>query len=200
MQAVTGNAITVVIDGQQVRTLRDILPKTPGLKVLFVAKTPAPGSVELGHYFQGVQGRLFWTQMKQYGLLRPTTEFEDDSLLDHGYGLTDIAKLPRPFGQEPSRSEYRAGTRRIIELVRAHRPKVVVFVYKKVLDNIVRFEFDIPKRANYGFNPWLEPYFGSRVFSFPLPGTPCKKGQAIVAMQELAGCACPEFSRALITS
>jgi G:T/U-mismatch repair DNA glycosylase len=104
MQAVTGNAITVVINGQEVRTLRDILPETPGLRVLFVAKTPAPGSVELGHYFQGVQGRLFWKLMKQYGLLRPTTDFEDDSLLDHGYGLTDIAKLPRPFDQEPSQA------------------------------------------------------------------------------------------------
>lgn len=148
MQAFTGNAITVVIDGQEVRTLRDILPETPGLKVLFVAKTPAPGSVELGHYFQGRQGQLFWKLMKQYGLLRPTTDFEDDSLLDHGYGLTDIAKLPRPFGQEPSQAEYRAGTRRIIELVRAHRPKVVVFVYKKVLDNIIHFEFGMPKRSN----------------------------------------------------
>ena len=68
MQAVTGNAITVVIDGQEVRTLRDTVPETPGLKVLLVAKTPAPGSVEVGHYSQGVQGRLFWTKMKQYGL------------------------------------------------------------------------------------------------------------------------------------
>ena len=34
-----------------------ILPEKPDLKLLFFGKAPAPESVEIGHYFQGVQGR-----------------------------------------------------------------------------------------------------------------------------------------------
>ncbi len=113
MKRATDNAITVRVDGREFRTLRDLLPESPGLDILFVAKTPAPESVQKGHYFQGKQGRSFWKMLKQYGILTPTTDFEDDILLQHGYGLTDIAKEPRPFGQEPSREEYRTGARRI---------------------------------------------------------------------------------------
>ncbi len=118
----------------------------------------------------------------------PTTGFEDDSLLDHEYGITDIVKLPRPFGQEPSREEYEAGSNRILKLIRIHRPKVVVFVYKKVLDEVSRLEFGIQERSNYGFNPTMEPHFGARVFAFPLPGTPCTKAETTKAMRELAAC------------
>lgn len=188
MPPTNGNAVTLVTEGQDVRTLRDLLPETPGLRVLFIAKTPAPESVEIGHYFQGKQGRSFWRMLKEYGLLRPTTDFEDDSFLDHEYGITDIAKIPRPFGQEPSAAEYEAGSHRILKLIRIHRPKVVVFVYKKVLDEVNRLEFGIEKKSNYGFNPSLEPDFRARIFAFPLPGTPCTRVEATRAMQELAMC------------
>ncbi len=73
------NSTVISVDGREVRTLRDILPDKPGLRVLFIAKTPAPVSVKAGHYFQGAQGRMFWNRLKQYGLLRPTVGFEDDS-------------------------------------------------------------------------------------------------------------------------
>src|SRR4051794_18532650 len=96
------NTVEIDVNGQRVRTLRDILPAVPGLRVLFVAKTPAPVSVEVGHYFQGAHGRAFWRGLRKAGLLNPTTDFEDDSLLDHGYGITDIVKVPRSFGDEPS--------------------------------------------------------------------------------------------------
>ena len=153
--------------------------------MLFVAKVPTPRSVNAGHYFQGRQGQMFWNRLREYGLLIPTTEFEDDSLLDHGYGLTDIVKVPRDYDDEPSNAEYREGLHRILDLFRLHRPNVVVFVYKKVLDQILRFGFGISAKSSYGFNPFLETQFGTRVFAFPLPGTPCKAAQAVVAMQEL---------------
>lgn len=82
----------------------------------------------MGHYFQGRHGKNFWNSLKKHGLLQPTTGFEDDSFLENGYGLTDIVKTPRPFGKEPSTREYMEGAARILELIRAHRAKVVVFV------------------------------------------------------------------------
>lgn len=185
MQQKPDNSITIIIDGQPVQTLRDILPKEPGLRVLFVAKTPAPKSVEAGHYFQGKQGRMFWNRLKEYGLFVPTTEFEDDSLLDHGFGLTDIVKVPRAYGNEPSDTEYRAGMARILDLVHLHHPKVVVFIYKGVLDQILRFRFGIEEKASYGFNTSVEAQVGTRVFVFPMPGTPCTSDQAVQAMNEL---------------
>jgi hypothetical protein len=185
MQPRTDNSTVITVAGRPVRTLRDILPEKPGLRVLFVAKTPAPVSVEAGHYFQGAQGQMFWNRLKEYGILAPTTEFEDDSLLDHRFGLTDIVKVPRAYGNEPSDAEYRSGLARILNLVRLHHPRVVVFVYKRVLDQILRFGFGIGEKARYGFNPAFESQFGTRVFAFPLPGTPCTSAQAAVAMKEL---------------
>jgi len=180
------NATHISVGGRRIRTLRDILPDRGHLRILFVAKTPAPISVEAGHYFQGRQGRMFWNRLMDYGLLRPTTPYEDDSLLAHGYGITDIVKVPRGFGHEPSAEEYAAGVDRLFDLIRQYRPSVVVFVYKRVLDEVLSIRFGVTRKSTYGFNPDFTRYFGSPVFAFPLPGTPCTAEQADAAMCELA--------------
>lgn len=185
-RTMSGNCETIVVDDKEIRTLRDILPDPPGLKVLFVAKTPAPVSVDACHYFQGKQGTAFWNRLREYRILVPTTPYEDDSLLSHGFGITDIVKVPRGYGNEPSAAEYVAGTDRIVNLIRTHNPLVVVFVYKRVVDEILRRKFSVHQKAAYGFNDDLIPRFGTRVFSFPLPGTPCTRDQATSAMRELA--------------
>lgn len=178
--------ITLLINGQSVQTLADILPPAGPLKMLIIAKTPAPVSVAAGHYFQGRQGQLFWNRLKAYGLLSvPDGQQPDEVLLAHGYGLTDIAKAPREFGVEPSAAEYRAGLDRILGLVATLRPRVTLFVYKGVLDNILKLAFDIRRKAEYGFNPDLEPRFQCGVFVFPMPGTPCTTEQAQAAMLAL---------------
>jgi hypothetical protein len=197
MQPMKGNQICVSVGGQGILTLRDILPPptTPGLLALFVAKTPAPTSIAAGHYFQGRHGTNFWSSLRRYGLLSPKAGFEDDMLLEHGYGLTDIVKAPREFGKEPSAQEYLEGLARILELIRTHRPKVVVFVYKRVLDNVMRLEFGRKQKAVYGFNEDIENAFGAKVFAFPLPGVgPCTATQIRRTMDQLRDCltACRE--------
>lgn len=182
----SGHRIAITVSGHEVQTLRDILPDRPGLTVLFVAKTPALKSVAAGHYFRGRQGTMFWKLLSDYGLLSPTTAFEDDSMLAHGYGLTDAIKVPKEFGDEPSDAEYLESMPRILELIRAHRPKVVVFVYKRVLDRLLALHFARREKSRYGFNPELEPLLGSRAFVFPMPGTPCTKQVGQAAMRELA--------------
>jgi hypothetical protein len=197
MRRLVGNQKTIIVEGREILTLRDILPATPGLRVLFVAKTPAPVSVEVGHYFQGKQGTMFWKRLKDYGLLKPTTKFEDDSLVGHRYGLTDIVKVPRAYGNEPSEQEYMDGTLRILDAIRIHRPRVVVFVYKKVLDSILRLHFAIKEKSSYGFNQPLETYFGARVSRFhspelgaarpPSPRLRCKSS-VITCKRRICGC------------
>jgi len=178
--------ITIDVDGKIVETLSDILPDKPGLKILLIAKTPALKSVNKGHYFQGSQGRAFWNRLAEYKILNvPFGKHEDEYLLDKSIGITDIVKVPRNFGDEPSDMEYRLGLQRILDLINLHKPKVIVFVYKKVLDNILKFGFNIIDKSSYGFNPDFEQNFNSKVFVFPMPGTPCKREQAIEAMEEL---------------
>ncbi len=177
---------TLLIDGQPVQTLADILPEAGPMIMLIIAKTPAPVSVAAGHYFQGRQGQMFWNRLKEYGLLTvPDSVQPDEVLLAHGYGLTDIAKAPREFGIEPSAAEYRAGLDRILGLVATLRPRVTLFVYKGVLDNILKLAFNVQRKADYGFNPDLEPRFQCGVFAFPMPGTPATKEQARTAMLAL---------------
>lgn len=185
MRQLIGNQELVVVEGREVLTLREILPTSPGLHVLFVGKTPAPRSVDVGHYFQGSQGSMFWNRLKEYGLFRQMTDFEDDSLLAHGYGLTDVARIPHSYGDEPSDEEYQVGTCRILEVANKHHPAIIVFIYKKVIDKILEFQFGIKQKASYGFNPWHDQRFGARVFVFPLPGTPCTKEEGRKAMEQL---------------
>ena len=184
----TNSKITLEQDGQKFETLGDILPeKSDQLDILFIAKTPAIKSVTAGHYFQGRQGQMFWNRLREYQILKtkPGT-YEDENLLDNKFGLTDIVKKPRDFGDEPSESEYRDGLQRILKLIRKHRPKVIVFVYKRVLDNILKWGHGLNKKSVYGFNRDLNSYFDSEVFVFPMPGTPCTKDQAVKAMNELS--------------
>jgi hypothetical protein len=179
--------VAIEQNGERFDTLSDILPVNSGkLEILFIAKTPAPKSVEIGHYFQGTQGKMFWNKLIEYKILTIRLgTYEDENLLENNYGITDIVKKPREFGNEPSPSEYKFGLARIQRVIKNHRPTVLVFVYKKVLDNILRWGHDVKLKSVYGFNPDLESHFGSKVFVFPMPGTPCKSEVAVKAMIEL---------------
>jgi hypothetical protein len=110
MRTLLGNQTIISVEGREILTLRDILPTTPGLRILFVAKTPVPRSVEAGHYFQGKQGAMFWSRLKDYGLFKSARPFEDDSLLTHGFGLTDMVETPHAL-EIAGESRHRRGDR-----------------------------------------------------------------------------------------
>jgi len=178
--------IKITVDGKQYDTLSDILPESGNLEILFIAKTPAPVSVDAGHYFQGKQGTMFWNRLSEYNILNvPIGQFADEFLLTNKYGITDIVKVPRGYGNEPSDEEYRQGLKRILSVIEKYKPKAIVFVYKKVLDNIIRLNFNINSKSNYGFNSQFDKYFNSKVFVFPMPGTPCTSSEAVQSMTAL---------------
>ncbi|MGD9486398.1 MAG: uracil-DNA glycosylase family protein [Calditrichaceae bacterium] len=181
-----GHQTIIKIDDKEILTLDDILPESKNLKILFIAKTPAPVSVEAGHYFQGKQGTMFWNKLAKYKILTvPAGDFEDDHLLENLYGITDIVKVPRSYGNEPSNEEYKEGLIRILEMIKYYNPKVIFFVYKKVLDQILKLSFNMQIKSKYGFNHDFEKIFGTKVFVFPMPGTPCTTVQANYSMSEL---------------
>ena len=174
------------VDGKEIETLAGILPEIPKFEILFIAKTPAPVSVEAGHYFQGIQGKMFWNKLARYNILNVADgEYEDNHLLENSYGITDIVKVPRSYGNEPSDGEYKEGLKRILDLIKLHKPKVICFVYKKVLDQIIKLSFKRNQKSLYGFNPELEKDFGTKVLVFPMPGTPCKSDLAHTSMTSL---------------
>lgn len=176
----------IIVDEIEYETLKDILPDNNDIEILFIAKTPALVSVEKGHYFQGRQGTAFWNKLIEYKILTVKSEtYPDENLIEHNYGFTDIVKVPRNYGNEPTKKEYQDGLSRILEIIKIKNPKIIVFVYKKVLDNILKFGFNINKKSDYGFNPKLQELFNSKVFVFPMPGTPCNSNDIIKHMTDL---------------
>jgi TDG/mug DNA glycosylase family protein len=177
----------IEVAGEVVMTLADILPAGAPLRLLLVGKTPSPASVEAGHYFQGRMGRGLWKRFDEAGLLHAGPgEFPDDLLLDNGYGVTDICKLPRPFGQEPRESEYVEGWERVSGVIATLRPRILTFVYKGALDKVLRYCYGWEHKSGYGFNDDLMRTFGRRVFAFPLPGVSCTAREAQRHMTDLA--------------
>ncbi len=178
--------IELPLDGRLVPTLADILPERGPLRMLIVGKTPSPASVETGHYFQGRMGRGLWKRLDEAEVLRPVPGlFPDELLLEQGFGLTDICKLPRPFGEEPSEEEYREGWERVGPLLTKLRPRVLAFVYKGALDKVLRYCYGWEHKSCYGFNDDLMRTFGRRVFAVPLPGVACTAREARRYMQDL---------------
>jgi hypothetical protein len=130
---------------------------------------------------------MFWNRLKKYSILNvPAGKKEDDCLLSHCYGMIDIAKVPRPFGQEPTDDEYEKGTSLLFNILEIHKPKIIVFVYKKVLDKILYCRFKISDKSNYGFNEKYQNLFGCMPFVFPMPRTRCRREDADDYMKKLA--------------
>ena len=176
------------VDGRAVTTLADIVPARGPLRVLFVGKTPSPASVDAGHYFQGRMGKGLWKRLDDFGVLKVGGgEFPDDLLIASGFGMTDICKVPRPFGEEPSAAEYADGWERVNGLVVRLRPRILAFVYKGALDCVLEHSFGWEHKSAYGFNDDLMRTFGRRVFAFPLPGVACTAREAQRHMTDLAG-------------
>jgi len=180
--------IEMDIDGRTVITLADILPARGPLKVLFIGKAPSPPSIEAGHYFPGRMGKGLWKRLDEVGLLHAAQgQSPDDLLLDSGYGMTDVCKLPRPFDDEPTEAEYTAGWERVCGIITRTRPRILVFVYKGALDKVLQYSYGWEHKSGYGFNDDLMRTFGRRVFAFPLPGVACTLRESQRHLADLTG-------------
>jgi G:T/U-mismatch repair DNA glycosylase len=153
---------TIRVGDEYVETLADILPEQAGFTMLLVGKVPTPKSARAGHYLQGSQGTTLWNALRRHAIFAPTPKHEDDSLLDCKLGITDIVKVPRTYGNEPTAAEYRAGSGRVVELIRVHRSRVVFFLFGSALRELLKHHFGVSRRPRRGFNDDLEGSFGSK--------------------------------------
>lgn len=186
MRTCVGNQMRIRVGRRTVTSLRDLLPDHGPVRMLIVGKTPAQVSVDAGHYFQGRHGEFLWGELKRHGLLRlDADEYEDEALVRHGYGITDIVKVPRAAGDEPTTAEYRAGWPAVAEIMKRLEPAVLFWPYKGALDAVLSGEFGRREKAVYGFNPRLNRLFEARVFAFGMPGTPCRRETREASMRRL---------------
>jgi hypothetical protein len=179
--------IDMTFDGQVLPTLADVLPERGPLRMLIIGRAPSPASVEAGHYFVDRMGRGLWKRLDETGLLHaPPGRHPDEVTLELGYGLTDLCKLPREFGEEPAELEYQEGWERVSCLVAALRPGILTFVYKAALDTVLKCSFGWDHESVYGFNDDLMRTFGRRVFAFPMPGAACTLRESRRHMDDLS--------------
>ena len=102
------------------RLLPDVIAED--LDVLFCGINPGLWSAAAGHHFAR-PGNRFWPALHDSGftprLLRPS---EQDSLLERGAGITNIATRATARADELAREELRRGARLLAAKVAARRP------------------------------------------------------------------------------
>jgi TDG/mug DNA glycosylase family protein len=117
-----------------------------GLKVLFVGYNPSERSGETGHHYANPSNR-FWTILHRSGLtaykFHPT---EDLTLLELGYGFTNIVARPTKTAAEIHADEYTEGRGQLLSKIQQYRPLVVCFVGKGVYEQYSR-----RKQVAWGF-------------------------------------------------
>ncbi len=118
----------------------------PGLKVLFVGFNPSILSGELGHHYASPNNR-FWDILYSAGLTpRKYRPIEDASLLELGFGLTNIVARPTRSAADVGAAEYAEGRELLLHKINLNHPKVVCFVGKGVYQI-----YSHKRQADWGF-------------------------------------------------
>lgn len=119
-----------------------------GLRVLFVGYNPSIRSAETGHHYANPNNR-FYKLLFASGLTpRLYKPEEDGSLLQLGYGFTNIVSRPTKAADEITKREYEEGRRLLRDKIEAIRPLVVCFVGKGVYE-----QYSGRRDVRWGFQP-----------------------------------------------
>jgi TDG/mug DNA glycosylase family protein len=116
-----------------------------GLKVMFVGINPGLYSGAVGHHFAR-PGNRFWPVLYKAGFTeRQLSPFEEQELLKHSYGITNIVSRSTASASELSHEELENGGRRLRAKIRRYRPRAVAVLGLEAF----RFAFEQPK-ARFG--------------------------------------------------
>ncbi|MFJ5624123.1 mismatch-specific DNA-glycosylase [Peribacillus loiseleuriae] len=103
-----------------------------GLDLLFIGFNPSIRSGETGHHYANPNNR-FWRIIHEAGLTpRKYQPVEDRTLLELGYGFTNIVSRPTRAADEITKEEYIQGRKELKQKIKTYKPKVVCFVGKGV--------------------------------------------------------------------
>jgi len=100
----------------------------PGLKVLFVGINPGLYSGAVGHHFAR-PGNRFWPVLRKAGFTdTQLSPVEEQELLKHGYGITNIVSRSTAAATELAQEELKIGGKRLIAKIKRTRPRVVAIL------------------------------------------------------------------------
>jgi TDG/mug DNA glycosylase family protein len=104
-------------------TIPDVIG--PGLRVLFCGINPGLWSGATGQHFAR-PGNRFWPALHRSGFTeRQLAPEEQESLLDYGLGITNVAPRTTAKADELSRAELLAGGAALAERVEKYSPRVL---------------------------------------------------------------------------
>jgi double-stranded uracil-DNA glycosylase len=105
------------------KTIPDVI--TPGLKVLFCGINPGLLSAAVGHHFAR-PGNRFWPALYQSGITpRLLAPEEDRSLLEWGYGITNVVARSSAAADELTAEEFIAGGKILEEKILRNFPHIL---------------------------------------------------------------------------
>lgn len=132
------------------------------LDVLFCGINPGLYSAAVGHHFAG-PGSRFWITLRDSKVTpRLYSAFEEDQLLELGYGITNLVPRASAMADQLSIEELRSGGRRLRKLVLHYQPRFLA-----VLGFVAyRTAFKQPK-AQGGLQP--ESIGATKVWLLPNP-------------------------------
>jgi double-stranded uracil-DNA glycosylase len=108
------------------KTVPDVI--APGLMVLFCGINPGLYSGAVAHHFAR-PGNRFWRVLYAAGftdtLLSP---FEEQELLDRGYGITNLVERATAGAAELTSAELKEGAERLVAKAERYRPAVIAFL------------------------------------------------------------------------
>lgn len=103
-----------------------------GLKVIFVGYNPGLLSDELGHHFAG-RNNQFWRLLYEAGLTPELISPEKDhTMLEYGFGLTNIVARPSKSSSDLTWTELRQGALELQQKVNKLQPQVLCLLGKQV--------------------------------------------------------------------
>lgn len=98
------------------------------LRVLFCGINPSLYSGATGHHFAR-PGNRFWPALHQAGFTpRQLHPSEQNELLRHGLGVTNLVRRATARADELTNAELREGAQRLTSLVRRSRPRAIAVV------------------------------------------------------------------------
>jgi double-stranded uracil-DNA glycosylase len=122
--------------GEEVETLADLL--RPGLQAVCVGINPAPQSVGVGHYYQGVLGQKFFSRLQRARVVPPGCGgWQDDEAFAAGVGFTDIVKRPTSRAAEVRLDEFEHGQGLLEAKLARARPRLVIFTFKQAAEKLL---------------------------------------------------------------
>ena len=110
----------------QDRTVPDLV--APGLKVWFSGINPSLYSAAVGHHFAR-PGNRFWPTLERAGYTpRLFSAFEDRTLVELGYGITNVVDRATAKAAEVTTEEFIEGGRALEAKVKRFRPRFIAFL------------------------------------------------------------------------